>query len=136
MKAASLSGRAADEGLVLAGGAYRLEILASTKCARLEGTVLDGKGQQSAGATVVAIPEGELRKRPNSFRVENADQNGHFQISGLIPGEYSLVAIQDLDEDYKDPEFLQKYGGADQTIRLSQGEEKNVSLKVRTYSEN
>jgi hypothetical protein len=137
VKSVSVSGRnITDEGVVTRGGTYPIDIVASTQCRHIEGAVSTDNGLPSPEATVIAIPEGALRKRPDSYRVAKSDQYGRFQISGLTPGEYTIVATQDSDEDYRDPEFLKRYHDGNETVRLAQGEDKNISLKLQTASEN
>lgn len=136
VKSVSLGGREITaEGLVVRGGSYRVDVVASTECARIQGAVTDDHGQPSPDATVVAVPDGELRNRADAYGIATSDQYGRFQISGMMPGKYTIVAAQDPDEDYRDPEFLQKYSGVGAVVRMSQGEDKSISLKLQTPSD-
>ncbi len=137
VKSVSVAGRdATDEEIVIRSGPYRIDIVASTQCAQVQGSVTGENGQPSPEAAIVAVPQGALSKRGDSYRIATSDQRGNFQITGLIPGKYSIVAAQDLEDDYRDPEFLQKYSAVKQMVDLSQGERKSISLKLQSPAEN
>jgi hypothetical protein len=70
-----------------------MEIVLSSASAELEGTVTDND-QPLPGAHVLLIPDPESRF--NRYRFESAitDQNGHFQIKGIVPGNYRVLAKQ------------------------------------------
>ena len=41
-----------------------------------------------------------------------------------------MIALEYLDDDYRDPEFLKKYGTSTLVVKLEKGEHKTLSLKV------
>jgi hypothetical protein len=70
---------------------------------------------------VVAIPDAARRQRPDSYQSDTADQQGRFKLHGLVPGEYAVIALEDPEEDYRDPEFLKKSESSSQAVRLEKG---------------
>jgi hypothetical protein len=106
----------------------------SAKGGTVEGTVLDSADRAVSYATVVCVPGVEHRKRPDLYQQDTADQQGHFSLRGLNPGEYTVLAWEDLEDNYRDPEFLKSYEGRGQGIRLDEGERKRISVKVISSS--
>jgi hypothetical protein len=49
---------------------------------------------------------------------------------GLNPGDYTVLAWEDLQDDYCDPEFLKSNQARGQNVRLDEGDRKSISLKV------
>lgn len=124
-----------NSGLKVNGGNYSLEIVMGAQGSAIEGAVLDAKDRPVAGATVVAIPDAARRGRTELYQTERADQQGKFQLHGLAPGEYELIAVEYLDEDYRDPEFLKQYQNSSLTIQLEKGERKTTTLKEALAAE-
>jgi protocatechuate 3,4-dioxygenase beta subunit len=119
-----------DTGFTTGGASYSLDIMISTKGAIVEGTVLDTKDQPVVDAEVVAIPDPTRRKRRDLYQQDSTDQRGHFTLHGLNPGRYTVIAFEDLDDDYSDPDFLKSYEGRGQSVEIKEGERKTVQLKV------
>lgn len=119
-----------NSGFNVSGGSYSLDIVIGTQAAAIEGAVLDAKDQPLAGATVIAIPDAARREPPDRYQTGTADQQGRFKLHGLAPGEYELIAVEYLDDDYRDPEFLKKYESSCAVVRLQKGENKSISLKA------
>jgi protocatechuate 3,4-dioxygenase beta subunit len=119
-----------NSGLSVSGGNYSLDIVMGTHPGAIEGAVLDAGDQPVAGATVIAIPDAARRGRPDTYQSDSADQQGRFKLHGLAPGEYEVIAVEYLDDDYRDPEFLKKYENSSVVVKLEKGEHKAVSLKV------
>ncbi len=120
----------ADSGFSLSGGAWSLDVVVSSNGAHVDGVVVDDKNQTVADAEVVVLPEATRKKRRDLYQQATSDQHGHFNLRGLNPGEYTLMALQDLEDDYRNPEFLKSHEGIGQTIHLDEGERKSVSLRL------
>jgi len=119
-----------DTGFTTGGASYFLDIVFSAKGATLEGIVLDAKDQPVVDAEVVAIPDPTRRKRRDLYQEDSADQRGHFTLHGLSPGQYTVIALEDLEDDYFDPDFLKLYEGRGQSVEIKEEERKSVLLKV------
>jgi hypothetical protein len=120
----------ADSGFTISGGTWSLDVVLSSNGASVDGVVADNKNQPVADAEVVAIPEATRQKRRDLYQQGTADQHGHFNLRGLDPGEYTVMALEDLDDDFRDPEFLKSHEGIGQTIHLDEGEHKSISLQL------
>jgi protocatechuate 3,4-dioxygenase beta subunit len=121
----------AATGFTTGGANYSLDIVLSAKGATLEGAVLDGKDQPVVDAEVVAIPNAARHKRRDLYKQDSTDQRGHFTLRGLNPGQYTVVAFEDLEDyDYRDPDFIKSYEGRGQSVEIKEGERKSVLLKV------
>jgi hypothetical protein len=108
-----------------------IEIVISSRGARLEGAVAGEDGKAVQGAMVIAVPEKPVRARRGSAGTTSTDQNGRFLLRGLRPGNYQLYAFDDVDEDqFRDPEFLAKFADKAVTIRLDEGGRFQADLRV------
>lgn len=120
----------ADSGFTVSGGSWLLDVVLSANGARVDGVVLAEKNQPVTDAEVVVIPEATRQKRRDLYQQGTTDQHGHFNLPGLNPGEYTVMALEDLEDDYRDPEFLKSHEGIGQTIHLDEGEHKSISLRL------
>jgi len=131
IKSVTVGGRdVTDSGFSVSGGTWSLDLVLSSEGATIEGAVVNAKDQPVPDATVVVVPNLEKRNHHDLFRKSTSDQHGHFQLQGVRPGEYTLMALDDLDEDYRDPDVLKPYEDRGQTIRVEKGERKGLLLKV------
>jgi Carboxypeptidase regulatory-like domain len=131
MKSVSAGGKdLADSGFAIRGGTWSLDVVLSSNGGNVDGVVVDDKNQPVADAEVVAIPEATRQKRRDLYQQGTADQHGHFNLRGLDPGEYTVMALEDLDDDFRDPEFLKSHEGIGQTIHLDEGGHKSISLQL------
>ena len=131
-KSVNLDGQdISDSGFTVRGASYALDVVISAHGGTIEGKVLDGKDQPVPYATVVCVPSPEHRKRPDLYQQDTTDQQGHFSLRGLNPGEYRVFAWEELDDDYRDPEFLKLNEARGHSVRLvDEGDRKSVSVRV------
>jgi hypothetical protein len=73
---------------VTRGEPSTLEILISSRGARVEGTVRDADGLPLPGVPVVLIPELSRRENYQLYKSQSTDQYGHFDLRGIPPGDY------------------------------------------------
>jgi len=136
VKSVNLGGKdVADTGFTVESASYSVDMMVSAKGATIEGTVLDAKDQPVVDAQVVAIPDPARRKRRDLYKEDSTDQRGHFTLHGLNPGPYTVIAFDDLDDDYSDPDFLKSYEGRGQNVEIKEGERKTVQLKVIPWTD-
>jgi hypothetical protein len=120
-----------DSGINVSGGTVALDVVASTNGGRVEGVVTDHQGQPVANAVVVAVPEARMRGRMDRYRKTQSDQNGRFQLQGIRPGDYTVLAWESVDgEEYYNPDFLKAYAGQETALLVSEGERKTLSLEA------
>lgn len=120
----------ADSGFTVSGGTSVLDVVISANGATVEGIVVDGKGHPVAGASVVGAPDGDARKRFDLFGQGSSDASGHFTLRGLNPGEYTVIAWEDPEENSRDPETVKLYEARGEKVQLEEGARKSVVVKV------
>ena|GEM_PF-5411777 len=87
------------DGIDISSQPSILEIHLRQGAAVFRGTVSDTKGQPTQGASVLLIPElpqGEGH-RVGMWLADVTDQNGHFEIPGIVPGRYRAYAALGVD---------------------------------------
>lgn len=125
-----------DTGIDLSGGGGGpLDIVLSTKVAKVDGMVEKQRQDDAPGSVIVAKvgASGELTYLNLTARVEDA---GKFSLANLPPGEYKLFAFEEVDTaTASDPEFLKKFEERAGNVKIGEGESKSVSLKQIRYAE-
>ena len=118
-----------DDGLDLSGGVKgSVDILMSDKGGQVDGSVVGDDGNPVSGVTVVLIPDS---RRFSLFKEMTTDQRGAFSFKGITPGDYKLLAWEDIDTGaYQDPEFLKQFVGKSESVSLRESDRKVVSLKM------
>jgi protocatechuate 3,4-dioxygenase beta subunit len=114
-----------ENGLQVEQGASsgRLEIVVSSACAQLEGSVIEDD-QPLTGARVGIRPDPETAY--NRFRLAHTrtDQAGHFSFSCVVPGKYRVIAkspaLADTDSIQSEP----------QSITISERDHKTIEAKI------
>jgi hypothetical protein len=139
LKAAHIGARNLDGEFPLSGSTT-LDLVVSTKTATLEGVVTDRDPQGSdapvPNVTVVAVPAEKYRKITTRFGVSATDQYGRFTIYGLTPGSYTVFAWQDMDHDlYNDPDFLKSQETNSTPVKLDEGSNQKLDLKLSPVAE-
>jgi hypothetical protein len=108
-----------------------LELVVNSRGGRVEGLGRDEEGEPIAGATIVLVPEETLRMEHSRFRQTNADQNGHFSIRGIPPGDYKLLAWDVVELGaWEDPEFLKTYEEKGRAVKIDAGSNQTVDVQV------
>ncbi len=124
-----------DSGFSVSGG-FTLDLVASANGASAEGVVANEKGEPISDAIVVAVPEAHFRSHPERYRKAVSDQSGHFTLRGLSPGNYTILAWDNVDgEAYYNSEFLKSYEGQGKALHVNEGERLRVQVKVLPASD-
>jgi hypothetical protein len=132
-KSVNLGGRdVADSGFPVRPEPY-LDVVISANGASIAATVLDGNGQPVANATVLGVPSGEHQMRRDLYQRETSDENGHFNLRGLNPGTYTVLAFEELQENFRRRQFLKTYESRGDPVQLDEGARKSVVLKLIPY---
>jgi protocatechuate 3,4-dioxygenase beta subunit len=108
-------------------------VLLTNRLAKLTGTVTDGDNRPVKDYAVIVFPEdaGKLGPHSRFVRSARADQEGQFKMSGLPPGEYLAAALDTLEEGAEsDLEFLDRIRSSSMSLRLSDGGQQTIGLKV------
>jgi hypothetical protein len=131
-KSVQLGGReVVDTGFAVSPGTV-LDVVVSAKGAGVEGTVVDREGKPAAGASVVTIPGSGKLGRPDAYQYARADDSGLFVLRGMNPGEFMVLAFEELQGNYRAPEFAKKYEGKGEKVVLDEGGKKSVVVKLIT----
>jgi len=122
-----------ESGLKVTDGEQRtMEVIVSDKGAMFEGTVLDGEKKPFPNAQVIAVPsDPKLRKRYALLQQTTADQQGHFKLRGVRPGEYIAFALEDPQEQpFIEDHFLKQNSAQVQTVKAEAGANQKLELQV------
>jgi protocatechuate 3,4-dioxygenase beta subunit len=94
------SGQASDAfDVIIQGGTNRITISVSDRAAQMEGTVTGPDAKPVAGAPVFIWPMTEMARRSlGGAKLTLADGKGHYQFTGLPPGDYRVLATFDASE--------------------------------------
>ncbi len=109
-----------------------LEITLSANGPQVTGSVKNADGKPLPGVSVVLIPDDESwRGQWSGYGSSTTDQYGNFRVTGIRPGEYKAIAVEDLEGgEYMDPEFLQHYERKATPMSLKEGAKENLELTV------
>jgi hypothetical protein len=112
----------------------RLEITLSMNSGTLDGTVV-GRNRDAIGSAQVAlIPDSAHRQRSDLYFGARTDESGKFHLEGVAPGDYSLVAWEDIEEGlWRDPEFARRNESTVQRISIREGSRESVELAAIPY---
>jgi hypothetical protein len=118
-----------DAGIDLTGGiSGTLQITLSTAGAQVDGVIRGEDEKPVSGATVALIPDS---KRYTLYKSTTTDQSGAFSFKGVTPGDYKLLAWEDIEQGaFQDPEFVKPFESKAQALSLKENERKTALLKV------
>ena len=133
LKAARLGGDdVLDAALTLSQGrpAGPLEIAVSAAGGHIDGVVQRDQ-KPFLGATVVLAPDANRRGQTRLYSAAVSDQQGHFALGSIPPGDYELFAWERVEEGgYVDPDFLRRYEGRGKTVHVDEGGKLKVDLEL------
>jgi hypothetical protein len=119
-----LSGRLV---MIDAGAAPSISLTLAAGVGEVEG-VVKRNGKPLAGAMVVLVPN-DPAGHLDLFRRDQSDLDGTFAVHNVVPGTYTILAIDDgWDLDWSRPEVIATYLQRGQTISV--GGQANGTVKV------
>ena len=110
-------------------------IVLTDRVSEINGTIMDDRGAPIPDYTMLAFPEDTRLWGPQSRHIMTTrpDQNGTFQIRGLPPSRYYLVAIDPTNQgEWFEPAFLEQHREASGRLTLGEGEVKTQDFRVPT----
>jgi len=118
-------------------GPSPLEITYSANTAEVSGTVATGDNQPAIGALVAVVPATDAPNRDSRYRTATTDQYGRFDVTGIPPGNYAVIALKGLtdDESVLDPDVMQPLAGKSQSLQLTEGDHETVQLNLVTLDD-
>jgi uncharacterized protein (DUF2141 family) len=113
-----------DDGLDMSAGGT-LEVTLSATAGAVTATVVDSDGHPDAGATVVLLREAV------GGPAHDADEAGVASFHGLKPGDYRVIAFEDIPPGaWQDPDFLKPYEARAVDVKLEPSGTQAVQLKA------
>jgi hypothetical protein len=95
----------------------------------VKGIVDDSRNQPFQAATCVLIPAS--RGRIDLYKTATSDQNGEFTFASVPPGEYKLIAWEDVPSGaWLDQSFLKRYEGQAHSISIGKGAPSTAMIRV------
>jgi hypothetical protein len=107
-------------------------VVLTDRLTELSGTVRDAKGAGMGGVTVIAFSTDPQLWRPQSRQIQVArtDQAGAYHIRSLPPGDYLVIAVDDVEQgEWFDPAYLEEMRPAAKKVSLTEGEKKSEDLR-------
>jgi len=87
-----------------------LEVVLAAGGGSIAGTVRNSKGDPAPGAMVTLVPKNPPAVRRDLAKTGFTDQNGAYQIRGVVPGEYRLIAWEEVEPGAaEDPQFRRPF---------------------------
>jgi len=107
-----------------------LDVSLSPNGGQIDGTIADKDRKPVRGIQAVLIPDRQTDRR-DFYRVAITDQNGHFLIRTVAPGDYKLFAWEDIEPfAYNDPDFLRKYEELGLPVKVAESAKLTVEAKL------
>lgn len=107
-----------------------LEIVVSLNGATLDG-VISQDHQPFPKATVALVPDPPHRAISRLFKSVTTDQNGHFFLQGIAPGDYKVFAWEKVGSgDYTNSDFLRPFEIRGVSIHIAEGSHNSVQVDL------
>jgi hypothetical protein len=107
-----------------------ITINASKGNGRMTGVAL--KNDKPASGVMIVLAPLDLKSNPALFRRDQSDSDGTFELNSVVPGRYTLMAIENgWDLEWGDPSVLQKYIAGGESVKIAPTQKANVSVKVQ-----
>ena len=114
-----------------AGSDNSLEFVVNCRAPQVEGQVLTSDSLPAASVFVVLVPEARLREQSSEYADARTDQNGHFLLKRIRPGDYKLFSWDSVEEgDWYDADFLKLFEEKGVSVHLEDGDHKRVDLTL------
>jgi hypothetical protein len=110
-----------------------LNVIFTDKISSVTGAVRDGRGNGIGNVSVIAFPSDQKLWVPQSRHILTArtDSAGTYRLAAVPPGDYLIVAVEDVDQgEWFDPEFLDQIKDDATKIKVGEGEQKTQDLKA------
>jgi len=127
VKSVHFEGRsiAGDELDLTSGAGGLLEIELSPNAAAVSGIVRGADGEGAAGATV------QVCAGDDTVKYVSADENGAYRVSGLPPGEYRILAWEEVEPELSlDASFRAHFDAQAADVKLAERDHPTVEVKM------
>ena len=107
-----------------------LQVVISANSGQIDGNVLDKDSKPVRGIPTVLIPD-RNRDRRDIYKSVQTDQNGHFVMNGIAPGDYKLFAWEDIEPfSYYDPDVLKQFEDNGKPIHVVETTKETYEIKL------
>jgi len=122
---------ASGREITIAGaGDVQLNITMGRGVGQVTGVAKVG-GKPTADVMVLLVPE-TGQNLEEDYRLDQSDSDGTFALGGILPGKYSLLAIEDgWDLEWTNETVLKPYLRKGQTLQISANDQKKVVVEVQ-----
>jgi hypothetical protein len=111
-------------------GPVQLTVILARRLGVVNGTALRN-GKPASGAMVVLVPS-NLEKNNSLFRRDQSDSDGTFTLPSVLPGKYTLLAIQNgWDMEWSNPAVLLPFMKEGESIEVPPDGKLQVQVKVQ-----
>ena len=87
------------------------------------------EGKHTAGMLVVLLPSDAATRDISMIRCDQSDADGSFAIRNVLPGKYSLFALENAwDKPWNRADFLAQFAAKGEAIRAIPGDKKTIDL--------
>ena len=111
-----------------------VNLVFTDRLTEVNGTITDDRGTPITEYTLLAFPEDEELWRPQSRQIMTTrpDQNGKYQIRGLPPGAYYLVAVDPAEQgEWFEPAYLNAHRAGATRLNLVEGDVKTQDFTLQ-----
>jgi hypothetical protein len=116
---------------IRSGADNSLEVGVSCRAPHVEGQALTNDSLPAVGVFIVLVPDARLREDSSEYASARTDQNGHFLLKGIKPGDYKLFSWDAIEEgDWYDADFLKPFEDKGTSVHLEEGDHKRIDLNL------
>jgi hypothetical protein len=112
----------------------RLEITVTNQLTRIEGTVVDGSRQPVSDYHVLVVPQDDPsleQASPLRMRLQPAGRDGRFEVTGLPPGGYLVMAIPEVEAlGGFDESLFETHRDAAARVQVAFGQPQALTLRL------
>lgn len=120
-----------DKVSIHSGSDHSLEFVVNCRTPQVEGQVLTSDSLPAVGVFVALVPEARLGEDSSEYAEARTDQNGHFLLKGIKPGDYKLFSWDAVEEgDWYDSDFLKPFEEKGVSAHLEEGDHKRIDLTL------
>jgi hypothetical protein len=124
-----------DGGIsIFGGGSLEIGLSGPGGVGTIRGLVRNAEGAPVPRGGVAVVPSPERRANPGNFTLVRADEAGIFEASGLVPGEYTVIAYEGFEPDaFRNARFVSQFEdrGVDVAVEKSATSAVGVRLAGR-----
>jgi hypothetical protein len=121
----------APDNVVVNGLRGDLELIVSTAGGHIEGALTNPRNEPTRGS-ILLIPDVPEPGPPDLFRRTSADSKGNFMFSGVAPGSYRMLAVENwsLEDEINDPDFLRTIANRGESLTVEENGKYSLTLKL------